>query len=185
MSNPQSEVIQHTKNWVEQVIVKLNFCPFAKPVVDNDGIRYQEIDASDLEEALHCLIEQCQYLDEHKDIETALLVYPNGFEEFEDFLDLVDLANQLMEAQDYEGVYQLANFHPDYCFEGELPSDPANYTNRSPYPMLHLIREASLEKALTSYPNPEEIPERNIKLAREMGLPAMQHALEACKKPKV
>jgi len=178
----QNEVLQHTQNWVDQVIVKLNLCPFAKPVVDSGRIRYHLADGNDLEEALHQLIEQCQYLDQHAEIETELVVYPNGFEDFYDFLDLVDLANQLLVEQNYEGVYQLANFHPDYCFDGELPSDPANYTNRSPYPMLHLIREASLEQALASYPDPEQIPERNIKLTREMGLQAMQQALEACKK---
>lgn len=177
-----NDVLQHTQNWVEQVIVKFNFCPFAKPVVDSARIRYYLADGRDLEEALHQLIEQCQYLDQHSEIETELVVYPNGFEDFYDFLDLVDLANQLLVEQNYEGVYQLANFHPDYCFDGELPSDPANYTNRSPYPILHLIREESLELALESYPNPEQIPERNIKLAREMGLAAMKQALDECKK---
>ena len=183
MTQP-SEVLQHTQNWVEQVIVKLNFCPFAKPVVDSGRIRYHQSDAKDLEEALHQLIEQCEYLDQHPEIETELLVYPDGFDDFYDFLDLVELANQLLPEQDYEGVYQLANFHPDYCFEGELPSDPANFTNRSPYPMLHLIREASLEQALASYPDPEAIPERNMKLAREMGQVALQAALDECKKNK-
>ncbi len=178
----QSEVLQHTQNWVWQVIVKLNFCPFAKPVVESGGIHYHLAEASELEEALHVLVEQCEYLDDHHEIETVLVVYPHGFDTFDDFLDLVDLANQLLVAQDYEGVYQLANFHPDYCFDGELPSDPANYTNRSPYPMLHIIRESSLEKALASYPKPEAIPERNIKLAREMGLAALQAALDHCKK---
>ncbi len=176
-----NDIIQHTRNWVEQVIVKLNFCPFAKPVVESETIRYFLADAEDLEEALHQLIEQCQYLDEHSEIETELVIYPEGFNDFHDFLDLVELGNQLLAEQGYEGIYQLANFHPDYCFEGEDIFDPANYTNRSPHPMLHLIREASLEQALAHYPNPEEIPERNIKLAREMGLEAMQQALARCK----
>jgi len=182
--NQQSEILQHTRNWVAQVIVKLNFCPFAKPVMDNDGIRYHVVEADELEEALHGLIEQCQYLDEHNEIETTLVIYPAGFNDFNDFLDLVEIANQLLAEQGYEGIYQLAHFHPDYCFEGEEPNDPANYTNRSPYPMLHLIREASLEKALDSYPDPEGIPERNIKLAREMGLAAMRSALDECKTHK-
>ena len=83
-----------------------------------------------------------------------------------------------MEEKGYEGVYQLASFHPDYCFADSDEDDPANYTNRSPYPMLHLIREASIERALASYKNPENIPETNIKLARELGLDKMQSLLK-------
>ncbi len=181
--NQKNEIIQQTQNWVSQVIVKLNFCPFARPVVESNGIHYHFTETHDLHEALQALIEQCQYLDEQPEIKTALVIYAHGFDTFDDFLDLVELANPLLEAQGYEGIYQLANFHPDYCFEGELPSDPANYTNRSPYPMLHIIREADLEQALESYPNPEAIPTRNIALAREMGLAALQSALEQCKRP--
>ena len=83
---------------------------------------------------------------------------------------LIATAAKLFVDQGYEGVYQLASFHPDYCFAGEDENDPANYTNRSPYPMLHIIREASIEQALKSYPNPELIPERNIELTRKLGL---------------
>jgi hypothetical protein len=86
----------------------------------------------------------------------------------------------LLEAQDYNGVYQLASFHPNYCFDGSLKNDAANYTNRSPYPMLHLLRESSLEQALAHYPNPEMIPENNIKLTRELGLEKMKSTLAAC-----
>ncbi|MCF6217595.1 MAG: DUF1415 domain-containing protein [Gammaproteobacteria bacterium] len=182
--NQQNEIIQQTRNWVSQVIVKLNFCPFARPVVESGGIHYHLTEADDLHEALQVLIEQCKYLDEQPEIKTGLVIYAHGFDSFDEFLDLVDLANPLLETQGYEGIYQLANFHPDYCFEGELPSDPANYTNRSPYPMLHIIREADLEQALESYPDPEAIPARNIALAREMGLAALQSTLENCKRPK-
>jgi hypothetical protein len=84
------------------------------------------------------------------------------------------MAESLLTEQGYEGTYQLASFHPDYCFDGENKLDPANYTNRSPYPMLHLIRESSLEKALKSFPHPELIPQRNIKLTRKMGINKIQ-----------
>ena len=82
--------------------------------------------------------------------------------------------------QGYEGVYQLASFHPDYCFDGAKRNDAANYTNRSPYPMLHLLRETSLEQAIRSYPHPENIPQRNIELTQELGLAKMQVLLAAC-----
>ena len=90
----------------------------------------------------------------------------------------MEIANDLMFEQGYEGVYQLASFHPDYCFADSEADDPANYTNRSPYPMLHLIREQSIEKALALYKKPESIPETNVQLARELGLKKMQSLLE-------
>lgn len=104
-------------------------------------------------------------------------------ESFDDFLDAVEIGDELMLAQGYEGVYQLASFHPDYCFEGSDEEDAANYTNRSPYPMLHLIREASIEKALAHYPkDPDLIPETNVKLARKLGLQKMQTLLAESRK---
>jgi hypothetical protein len=98
---------------------------------------------------------------------------------------MLAMAEQLLLLQGYEGVYQLASFHPDYRFEdngSDTEIDPANYTNRSPYPMLHIIREESLERALSHYPDPENIPVRNIKLTREMRLNNLQKLLAACYK---
>ena len=109
-----------------------------------------------------------------------MLIYANAFADFDEYLDFVSLAQGLLEAQNYEGVYQLASFHPNYCFEGATEDDAANYTNRSPYPMLHLLRESSLENALRNYPNPEMIPANNIQLLRQLGLEKMQTTLEAC-----
>ena len=86
----------------------------------------------------------------------------------------------MLKAQDYEGIYQLASFHPDYRFEGAGPDDPANYTNRSPYPMLHILRETSVEQALKNYPNPEKIPERNVQLTQGLGLQIMEELLAGC-----
>jgi len=95
-------------------------------------------------------------------------------ENFDDYLDFLEISNQLLIDQGYEGVFQLASFHPDYCFADTSPDDPANYTNRSPWPMLHIIREASLEQVLQNYPNPEDIPQRNIDYCRQLGLEVMQ-----------
>ncbi|MEP1552769.1 DUF1415 domain-containing protein, partial [Paraglaciecola sp.] len=93
-----------------------------------------------------------------------------GFSDFDKYLDLVDGANEFIERGGYGGLYQIATFHPDYCFDGEKSNDAANYTNRSPYPILHLLREASLEQVLKNYPNPENIPDNNITKARELGV---------------
>ena len=113
-------------------------------------------------------------------IDTDFYIYSD----FDDFLDLVAIADDLLIAQAYEGVYQLASFHPDYCFAEASPDDAANYTNRSPYPILHLIREASIEQVLNHYPEPENIPLRNIALTRELGSNYLQALLNACHQSK-
>lgn len=172
---------QQTENWLKSIIIHFNICPFAKAVVDKNAVYYCVDESQKTEENLQTLIEEVQRLDNDSEIETTLLIYASAFADFDDYLDYLAMANQLLEMQGYEGVYQLASFHPSYCFEGADESDAANYTNRSPYPMLHLLREASIEKALEYYPNPEKIPEQNIKLTRALGLEKMQTLLAACK----
>jgi hypothetical protein len=183
----QQDTTQHlelwlnpTRRWVETVVVGLNFCPFAKREVDAGRVFYAVNTSQDPAVLLQWLVDECQRLDEHDEIETSLLILPYGFEGFLDYLDLMDLAERLIVAEGYEGVYQVASFHPDYCFAGEAEEDPANYTNRSPYPMMHLIREASLARALAHHPDPESIPDTNIALAREKGLAQMQALRQAC-----
>jgi hypothetical protein len=171
---------QATRCWVEKVVVGLNFCPFAKREVDQDKVRYAVNESKDWASVLSGLNDEFAELDQNPQVETTLYILPYGFESFFDYLDLVDLAERLVIEQGYEGVYQVASFHPDYCFSGSDEQDPANYTNRSPYPMLHLIREASLEKALAKYPDPDAIPENNVALARSKGLTAMQALRQAC-----
>ena len=115
-----------------------------------------------------------------ENIETTLIIFPNHFADFEDYLDLVDLVEDLSVEQGYEGVYQIASFHPEYCFAGAEEEDPANYTNRSPYPMLHLLREESITRAVEHYKDPEGIPERNMAFAKKKGLQYMQLLRAAC-----
>lgn len=176
-----SDVIEQTRCWIQKVIIGLNFCPFAKRVFDRNTIHYAVIDSNNLDICLQALIEECIQLDRDENIETSLLVFQNALADFYSYLNFVDQANALLAKQGYEGIYQLASFHPDYCFEGAQDNDPANFTNRSPYPMLHLIRETSIEKALQHYPDPESIPERNIELARAKGLATMRQLLDSCK----
>ncbi|MDX1315701.1 MAG: DUF1415 domain-containing protein, partial [Eudoraea sp.] len=121
-----------------------------------------------------------QLLTDDTNIETTLFILPQGFDDFENFLDLIDLTNQLIDELGYRSTYQVAHFHPDYCFEGEKENDPANFTNRAPYPTLHLLREASLQKAIESYPDTSAIPDNNIKLARKLGFDKMQALLNNC-----
>lgn len=174
-------VIEQTQAWLNQVIIAYNICPFARAVAEKNLIHYQVDEAITVVENLTTLIAQAEYLDQHDDdVETSLLIYPQQFAEFEDFVDYVALADELLIMQGYEGIYQLASFHPQYCFAEADSQDAANYTNRSPYPMLHLIRECSIESALQHFPHPESIPERNITLTRQLGLAKMQALLAAC-----
>lgn len=180
MMPDKAVIIAQTKKWLASVVIAHNLCPFAKREFDKDRIHFEVIEAEALEVQLEHLILGCAKLDNNKDIETSLLILPNGLSDFNDYLDLLDLAKALIKAQGYEGIYQLASFHPDYCFEGVSLDDASHYTNRSPYPMLHILREASVEAAVKSYPNPERIPARNVELMRELGAEVMKGLLAAC-----
>ena len=177
MSSPY---IEHTQKWLETVVIAHNFCPFAKRELARESIRYEVIESSNIETCLEALILACENLDQNLGIETTLLITPNGFADFEDYLDLLDIAERLLEARRYEGIYQLASFHPNYCFADASPDDPANYTNRSPYPMLHLLREATIEQSIKNIDDPESIPLNNIERARSIGLENLEKQLEDC-----
>lgn len=165
----EHHALGQTRAWVERVIMKYNLCPFARREVEGSSIRYAEIDSDTLPGALEAICLECQYLDHHPAVATTLCVLTRGFTDFDHYLELVELANALLQMQGYEGVYQLASFHPDYRFAGAPEEDPANFTNRSPWPTLHLIREESMAEALAEYDNPEAIPERNVAFARKRG----------------
>lgn len=173
-------IISATQKWLTSFVIAYNICPFAHREHQNNSIRYQVSAAISLENALELLMMECALLDAKPDVATSLIIFAEGFADFDDYLDLVAIAEQLLSDRGYDGVYQLASFHPDYCFEGSDENDPANYTNRSPYPMLHIIRETSLTAALANYPDPETIPERNVQLTRELGIKKLQALLASC-----
>jgi len=174
------QVIAKTQKWVNEFIVDHNICPFARKELDKGGVSFFVCAERDLAEALHVLVELCQTLSEKTQIETALLIFSEGFRDFDAYLDLLDLGNDLLAQQGYEGVFQLASFHPDYCFDGVDEKDASHFTNRSPFPMLHLLREAGVEKALERYPDPAAIPERNIVYCQELGVEKLAGILTSC-----
>ncbi|OYV16593.1 MAG: hypothetical protein CG438_1575 [Methylococcaceae bacterium NSP1-1] len=180
MDNKDQQLIATTQTWLKSIIIEYSICPFAKRELERRSIRFSIDHDTEIESCLLNLMLECDRLDTDSSIETTLLIYDNAYTAFDDYLDFLELAETLLIEQGYEGVYQLASFHPDYCFEGSEPDDPANYTNRSPYPMLHLLRETSIEQAVATYPYPENIPQRNIELTRELGLAKMQALLAAC-----
>ncbi len=169
MSTTEHPAITKTKQWLETIVIGLNFCPFAKKEFVNNTIRYHKSSLGRIEPAIEELAAECLYLIDNPKVETSLVIYTTGFRQFDKYLDLVDYANDLIEHLELEGILQVASFHPDYVFEGEDEASAANYTNRSPFPTIHLIREASMEKVLSVYQNPEQIPEDNIALAHEKG----------------
>ncbi|WP_239023680.1 DUF1415 domain-containing protein [Salinicola corii] len=165
--------LSRTRAWVESFVVAHDICPFAGREVRRGAIRYAVAEASDLEGLLHELVGECRHLDANADIATTLLIVPVSMDDFDDYLDWLELAERLMEDLGYGGIYQLASFHPDYLFDGVEATDPANATNRSPYPMLHILREAELERAIAHHTDPEGIPERNMTLLRAPGSRAL------------
>ena len=178
----ESAIVHETKQWLDDVVIDLNFCPFAKKVFLQNKIHYYVDSSTRVEKSLEKLIQQCQFLDDNQNIETSFILYSSSLKTFNNYLDFLDLANELLVSEGYEGVYQIASFHPLYRFEGTEEHDAENYTNVSPYPMLHLLREHSLEQALKHYNNPEEIPLRNIQTAKQKGTPFFVDYLKSIKK---
>lgn len=178
--DPNQHIIEQTKRWVRDVVIGCNFCPFASKVVKENRLHYAVETSADLAVCLETLLNECIRLDREETIETTLIIFPGSFGSFEDYLDLVELGDKLLVQNGYEGVYQLASFHPHYRFADAPGDDPANYTNRSVYPMLHLLREESIEDAIANFPDPDSIPERNINFARQKGLAAMKLLRDNC-----
>lgn len=173
-------VIEQTKKWITSVVIGCNFCPFAAREVKRNSIHYQVETSTELNRCLLAFLQECIRLDNHEAIETTLLIFPNAFKTFGVYLDLLSLAEKAIKKKGYEGIYQVASFHPLYRFADSPDSDAANYTNRSPYPMLHLLREEKIEQALKHYQEPEQIPKRNIQFAREKGLAYMKKLRDSC-----
>jgi len=171
-------IIQQTQAWLKQVVIGLRLCPFAEHPFSNNKIEYIVCHEKDTEQKLLVLINALTQLDDNQQIETSLIIFSDSALNFDNYLDLLELANALMDEYDYNGRYQLASFHPNYQFEGSSPDNASNYTNRSPYPMLHCLRESSIENALQTFPQPENIPQKNIERMEILGVEHMQHQLD-------
>lgn len=176
------EIIEATRRWVEQVVVAFNLCPFAKRELVKDRVRFVVSKAKDEATLLDELAHELALLNVDEAVETTLLIHPQVLQDFYHYNDFLEAADELLVDMNLEGVYQVASFHPDYQFGGTEPDDVENYTNRSPYPMLHLLREDSLSEAIDNYPEVDLIPERNIDCMNEQGFEKMQTLLNACLK---
>ncbi|WP_432697074.1 DUF1415 domain-containing protein [Marinobacterium sp. YM272] len=165
----QAEIL--TRQWVEAMVVGLNLCPFAAPVVKAGTIRYQVSDAANEDELLRDFLQQLSELvaTPATELSTTLVITPWLLSDFDEFLDLVADAEALLERAGVEDLFQIASFHPGYLFDGVDESDISHWTNRAPYPTLHLIRQDEMSRVLASYGDADQIPERNIARLREIG----------------
>jgi uncharacterized protein len=174
----ESEIIEHTKAWVNNVVIGCNFCPFAAREFNTNTIRYVVLESLPVQELQKKILAELSLLDNEASIATTLLILPDQYPSFEDFLEVIADAEDVLEWENYEGIYQIASFHPLYLFEGEDPTSASHYTNRSPYPVLHILREEMVSKAIDKYPHAmEKIPEDNIKYTSEKGIAYMQQLL--------
>lgn len=174
MSSPAIDhdaVIAETVNWVEQAVIGLNLCPFAKAVHVKQQIRYVVSDADTPEALLAQLLEELEYLAEASPdkVDTTMIIHPNVLADFEDFNEFLDVADAALEDVELDGILQVASFHPHYQFADTHENDIENYTNRSPYPTLHLLREDSVERAVEAFPEAGDIFEKNIETLRALG----------------
>ncbi len=176
-------VIADTRAWVDEVVIGLNLCPFARAVQVKRQVRYVVTDADDAESLLGALIDELNLLAEADPAETdtTLLIHPRVLGDFDDYNQFLDIADGAVEALGLEGVIQVASFHPDYCFDGIEPDDIGNETNRSPWPMLHLLREASVERAVDAFPDADAIVERNQRTLRELGAAGVEALRARCR----
>jgi hypothetical protein len=160
-----------TRDWLQQAVIGLNLCPFAKAVYTRRQIRYSLCGATDTDALLNVLCDELQLLAaaDPAQIDTTLLIHPAVLGDFGDYNDFLAIADATVRNFGLEGVIQIASFHPEYQFDNSNPDDIENYTNRSPYPMLHLLREQSIARAVDGIEDADEIVDRNLKTLRLLG----------------
>ena len=168
---------QCCRRWVEEMVIGHGFCPFAQREFLRNSIRYAFCPGNKSKNLLATLLAEYQFLNDHPEIETTLVIMPQGFTDFHRYLQVLEEAILDLVDEGFEGIYQLASFHPEYCFTHCEVDDPANFTNRSPYPIVHIIREEGLARAIAAYPDVEAVPQRNIDYARSLGFEYLRKQL--------
>lgn len=175
MSPNADTVITDTRRWLDRAVIGLNLCPFAKAVVVKDQIRFVVSEARTPEALALQLQQELQHLAaaDPEVLDTTLLIHPQVLQDFGDYNDFLDVADALLDELGLDGELQIASFHPDYTFADSEPDesgeDVADCSNRAPYPTLHLLREASIERAVQAVPDAGDIYERNVDTLRRLG----------------
>jgi len=181
--NQNEQAIEQTQHWVETVVIKHNFCPFAVGPFRKNAIRYAVSSAENENDLVDDLVDEIARLRDasEDELETSILILTFCLGNFEDYNQFLDIADGILEEMDLLGEIQIASFHPDYCFADLAPDDVRNYTNRSIYPMFHIIRESSIEVARETYADVDLIPEKNMALLEKMGLAEVKKQLQQLK----
>lgn len=180
MDHPR--IINAVKNWVEQFVVQLNLCPFAKAEIKKQSVYYCVSNAQNEQQLLIDLQQQLEQLAQQPKRETTLLIHPFVLQEFDAYNQFLELCDALLEQLDYDGVFQIASFHPDYQFSDTKPNDSENYSNKSPFPLLHILREDSIEQAIKHYSNVDSIIQRNKQTLEQLGANSCAERLKNCLK---
>lgn len=164
MTPEDQNIHAQVNQWLEDVVIGLNLCPFAAKPNRNKQIKIAISHATEEQALLEDILAWLMELDstEADVLETTIVTVPDMLQDFFDYNLFIDWVEALIKQQGWDGIFQVATFHPDYCFGGTEPEDAENLTNRSPYPLFHLIREESMARVLKHYPNPEAIPDTNI-----------------------
>ena len=180
MHDALDDPVAETRRWLQRAVIGLNLCPFAKAVHVRNQVRYVLSEATTPTDLLAELTRELEFLHaaDPEMVETTLLIHPRVLGDFLDYNDFLDDADAAVEALGLEGEIQVASFHPDYVFAGSDEDDPANCTNRSPYPMLHLLREESVARAVDAFPDPDAIVERNIETLERLGIDGYRRLLD-------
>ena len=169
-----------TQRWIQSFVVELNLCPFAQHVTARDVIRYTACANESVQDILHSLHEEMDWLDSDPETETSFLILTSGMKDFSDFNDCLAMAQELLVMMNWVGRYQLVGFHPHHQFDGTDPDDAENYTNRSPYPMVHILRESSVTQAVDATANIALIPKRNTDTLNQLGVEALIKRWQDC-----
>ena len=176
----EQQIIDVTRRWVERFVVAMNLCPFARRELERGCLRFSVTDAGDELQLLQVLQDELDLMNADSDIETTLLIHPSVLQNFGDYNQFLGDCEQLLRALDLEGVFQIASFHPQYQFAGSEPGDAENFSNRSPYPMLHILRESSVASAVDSYPDVDQVPQRNIAYLNDQGAEQLTSLWRSC-----
>lgn len=171
--------ITATQSWIQNLVIDLGLCPFAAKVFNGDNILYEGFTFTNVEKLKDKTIQMCEILfDDASDMETGILIASKGLESFEDYLSTFYTLEDMLTQCDYHSEIQLASFHPSYQFEGTQRNDVENFTNRSPYPMIHILRLADVTKAIDSHPDINSVPPRNIEMMKTLGIDKLNEILK-------
>jgi uncharacterized protein len=176
-----AQVERHVRRWLDEIVVGLNLCPFARPLLGAPNLRIAVCEETDTPALRMTFLQELDLLQRstEQEIATTLLAIPRALQDFNDYLEFLEDAQELLYESGLEGLVQLASFHPDYCFAGEAPDAASHYSNRAPYPIIHLLREDMMTRVLEEFPEPERIPQRNIETLTDIGVDELERRWRA------